>query len=609
MLVSVFDWFIKGKDYITLRELLKSDLKPKLVELFKKPRIKNNKVTQKFDNGNPLFIMPDFDPNQIQLSYPSGNQNISSLDDTLPILDEDTGATMRFNTNIIGEIHPHGNLLALAASIISSFINENAIAPKVSPSVTTWEEKVIHWLWSMICDPEKPPKDCGGRIVSGGTVANLTAVFIARDKFRYWAKNQGYSRKFKPCILISPHLHYSMVKAARIAGFTQEQFRRVEAENVWLINGKDVRNEIKAARSRGFHPIMVSALSGATEHGYIDKLEEINNTIKEYNSSFDGVPPIYFHIDAAYGGPFIMLKNCKELFKGLAMADAITLDGHKMLYCNYPCGGILVRNKGDLDLLTEHAPYILASKRAKWERKLIDTLANEIDPKDRSSFRKMQNEFQMPGGKWTLEGSRGIHGITQLFITLKVLGKEGLSSLLQHTIEMTKYLRQEISKTQQINGTRPALELLTDGPLNATLFRFVSSWKDRSTRIEVDNKINYLIPDYLMFHSDNKIRHYYIGSDKLLHLPKNEEKATKLLKKFINNVWRLNGYENGCPDNDWESIHSWWIYSKQKELPLYVLKTIVMHPYTNNQTIKGLIQAVMLAGIQIKKILEKGDQI
>ena len=87
-------------------------------------------------------------------------------------------------------------------------------------------------------------------------------------------------------------------------------------------------------------PFLVVGSAGTTNTGSIDPLPEMAALAQTHN--------LWFHVDAAYGGAFLLTQRGRERLAGIAEADSVTLDPHKGLFLPYGTGGILVRDKDRL---------------------------------------------------------------------------------------------------------------------------------------------------------------------------------------------------------------------------------------------------------------------
>jgi len=252
----------------------------------------------------------------------------------------------------------------------------------------------------------------------------------------------------------------------------------------------------------------------------------------------------------------------------------------------------------------------------------VNSLAQALGLGDISPLSDLEEEGRDNRGLRTLEGSRGVIGITQLYCTLKAFGPDGFEALLQNTLDMTAFLRDLIRGTRFKNDGLPALELITNGPLNQTLFRVVSNWQERTraSNIDLDNRINQLLPLYASWTQTresqppelrDKIRKlplvpFYVGADQLLgKLPKDEEKRVERIDTFLDYVWRINEEavlqdgRYGCPAEHKKGVHGWINSKKDSPQPLQVLKGVITHPYTDRAVLEKFVESIRLAAAKI----------
>lgn len=430
LMKNIFDWYINGGVSKDRNETI-----TQFLQEFGKADISAGNIDMIFSNRNPLNVQKAIEtaPSMEDLEHHYGKlgscrlpEEGKSLDKTLFILDESTEPTIRFNSNFMGELHPHDNMLAYFAKLLAGFTNENAIARCVSPSTTFIENKTVSWLADLVgydyseqhqLNPDArflPP----GTITSGGTVANLTGLLVARERLKrnLFAEKYGLDPNSKEIqniswgdlgrdgvLLCSKSAHYSMEKIGKYLEFGKQNVIRVDIDDCGRMKPKSLYQSIERCRQQGKQVIGVVATTGSTELGAIDPIDEITDITEGEG--------IYLHIDAAYGGGLLTSNNIKEKFKGIERADSVTIDGHKMLYTNYPCGGIVFRDKENLKFLDQNAAYIL------------DKFKGEINH-----------------GSFTIEGSRPTDGILQLYSSFIGLGREGYETIVNHVVELTNYL-------------------------------------------------------------------------------------------------------------------------------------------------------------------------
>lgn len=411
------------------------------------------------------------------------------LEDVLHNLDIKTDPSIRFNQNFLGEMHPHDNIPAFAASYISKFLNANAIVNPVSPSISYLENVTMRWVASLIgynlrdySFAEKhgltkeefdiiPP----GSIVSGGTVANITALLAARNRLgevkkkglaEYVGKEE--SKEYEGCVIFcSKAAHYSIKKAGNILGAGNDKVVEIETDSEGRMDIGCLEDEISKAKGGRKKILAVVATAGTTEQGAIDPLEKVADIAEREG--------IYFHVDAAHGGAFMASEKMRHKFKGIERADSVTVDGHKMFYTNYSCGCILFKDKVEPSAgLQEKAEYILSKSSEHYD-----------------------------SGNSTVEGSRSTDGILQLYASIKALGGEGYETVLGHAVDMAGYLANLVDAS-------PVLERIHDPEMNILCFRYVPEGWDRVLDAERIDRLNEDLNKEI--YNDGE---YYIGSTKV----------------------------------------------------------------------------------------------
>ena len=228
----------------------------------------------------------------------------------------------------LGYIPGGGIYTAALADYIADVTNEYTGMYYASPGGVALENEIIDWMKSIFGFPETAI----GNLTSGGSIANLIALTAARDKHKIKSNNICNS-----VIYMSPQVHHCINKALRIIGLEDVIIRHIKIDTKSRIDSKDLQTKIKTDKAEGLNPFLVIASAGTTDTGAIDPLQSIGEIAKENN--------IWYHIDAAYGGFFILTKKKKARFKGLDMADSLVIDPHKGLFLPYGLGAVLVKDK------------------------------------------------------------------------------------------------------------------------------------------------------------------------------------------------------------------------------------------------------------------------
>ncbi|WKK86767.2 pyridoxal-dependent decarboxylase [Marivirga arenosa] len=197
-------------------------------------------------------------------------------------------------------------------------------------------EDILH------CDSEYD-----GYVASGGTEANMQAVWIYRNYFL-----QEKKAKLNEIALISSSdAHYSSAKASNVL---QIDFFKVKVdENDRSISKEAVHETIEEAQSQGKKYFIIVANMMTTMFGSVDDVSVYTDTFQEKGLDFK------LHVDGAYGGfyyPFA--KSDNDLNFSNPHVNSITLDAHKMLQAPYGTGIFLIRKNWMHYANTQEASYV-----------------------------------------------------------------------------------------------------------------------------------------------------------------------------------------------------------------------------------------------------------
>lgn len=242
------------------------------------------------------------------------------------------------------------------AALVASSLNSNVTSWRSAPAATEIERTVVRWLAEMIgyADSEE---SCGGILTSGGSMANLVALYVAqRTQAReripaeasdgsaasaemagpHDASREGLWRAGAPMtIYASDQVHLSIPKAADVLGIGRGQVRSVPSDEEFRMDARALREMIEADARHGLRPFCVVASAGTVATGAVDPLGDIARVARERS--------LWFHVDGAYGALAAADASKRQLFAGLAEADSVSLDPHKWLYAPLDCGCLLLR--------------------------------------------------------------------------------------------------------------------------------------------------------------------------------------------------------------------------------------------------------------------------
>ncbi len=225
---------------------------------------------------------------------------------------------------------PGGGLpVAALAEWLATTVNRFTGFAATAPGLVAMEHGVIRWL----CGEFGLPRDAGGIVTTGGSMATLSAVVAARHA----RLGEEFGRG---TVYVTEHTHRCLAKAAAIAGIPASRIRTVPTTPELRMDVTAARRMIEADRAEGWRPFLLVGTAGTTDTGAIDPLGDLGRLARSED--------MWFHVDAAYGGFFQLTARGKSKFGGIEGADSITLDPHKGLFLPYGSGMLLVRDPSAL---------------------------------------------------------------------------------------------------------------------------------------------------------------------------------------------------------------------------------------------------------------------
>lgn len=200
-----------------------------------------------------------------------------------------------------------------------------------APGAVRMENQLVRWAADLVGYPD----GAGGHTASGGSIANLTAIATARD-----AHGITSAQVPRAVVYVTGQAHHSIAKALHLTGLAEAPVRRIAMDARHRMRPDALSAAIAADRATGLLPWLVVASAGTTDTGAVDPLDAIATTCADAGC--------WLHVDAAYGGFFLLTATGRALFRGIERSDSVVLDPHKCLFLPYGSGMVLVRDAARL---------------------------------------------------------------------------------------------------------------------------------------------------------------------------------------------------------------------------------------------------------------------
>lgn len=250
-------------------------------------------------------------------------------------------ATNKFFNQLFGGRNPKATL----GDLLAVMLNNSMYTYKVAGPQVGIEKEII----KNVCKIIKYPPNSSGTITSGGSMSNLIAMLMARDKACPEIRYQSYQKKIIG--YTSESSHYSIKKNAAICGIGTEQIRKIPTNKKGELSTDALKKAIQTDLNNNLTPFFINATAGTTVLGAFDNVEKISEIAKEFN--------LWLHIDGAYCGSVIFSKKYKHLLKGVEKADSFNFNAHKMIGTPLTCSVLVTQNKKYLyESLSMEADYL-----------------------------------------------------------------------------------------------------------------------------------------------------------------------------------------------------------------------------------------------------------
>ena len=263
----------------------------------------------------------------------AGSLNIDeapvSIDEALATLAEqvDSSGQNLGHSRFFGYIPSGGLYTGALGDYIAAAVNRYAGVDYAAPGAARLEHALIRWLAKEV----GYPASAQGDLASGGSIATLSAVAAARQRHDVRARDVENT-----VVYLTQLTHHCITKALQVAGMAECRLRLVPLDRHYRMDVEALDEAIKADRAAGLRPWLLAGSAGTTDLGTIDPLPALADAADQHG--------LWFHVDAAYGGSFVLCDEGRKRLAGMERSDSVVINPHKGMFLPTGLGIVLVRD-------------------------------------------------------------------------------------------------------------------------------------------------------------------------------------------------------------------------------------------------------------------------
>ncbi len=380
-------------------------------------------------NRNPDFVQ---DSSTLNLDIPQTGTDCRDL--LLEVRAQVLPRSLNLNNaRYMGHMDSAPLAITIWADALASAINNNMLSSELAPLFTQMETDLTKWFGQIF----GLGKNSFGTLTSGGSLANITALVVARNHIFPAIKSDGINfganfaanfpanfPKNKLVAFVSEAAHTSFDKGMNVIGLGSKNLIRIATNSSGQIELDILVAKIQEQLDLGNIPFFIGAIAGTTVTGAIDDLAAMAKIAQKFNC--------WFHVDAAYGGAAVLSPSWKYLLSGIEHADSITFNPQKWMWIARTCAMFLVKDRKHLvDGFDQTLPYM--------------------------------TENSVNFGNFNLQGTRRTDSL-KLWLALRSLGLEGYAKLIDASMQKAREFGAWVNNF-------PDLELVCEPTINIVCFR------------------------------------------------------------------------------------------------------------------------------------------
>lgn len=344
-----------------------------------------------------------------------------------------------------GWVQGNGTVLGMLSDMLASGMNPHMAGFDQAPKLV--EQQVLAWLIELMGMPE----ETSGILLGGGSMANITALVVARNaRAGFNVRELGLQNEQPKLVMYaSTETHGWAQKAAELLGLGNRALHRIPVDDQFRINVDALRQAVDEDRRAGHRPFCVIGNAGTVNTGAIDDLVALGQFCREED--------LWFHVDGAFGALARIAPSLASLVAGIEQADSVAFDLHKWIYLPFAVACVLVRDSNaHRDAFTMRPSYLAETSRG--------VIAGGL-----------------PFAERGLELTRSFRAL-KVWMSFKAHGVDVFARMIEQNVRQARYLAALIE-------AEPDLELVAPMPLNIVCFRFAPEGMDRDALNRVNEEI------------------------------------------------------------------------------------------------------------------------
>ncbi len=351
-----------------------------------------------------------------------------------------------------GNLHPRfwgwvqgtGTPLGMMAEMLAAAMNPHLAGFDQAPALV--EHQVVRWLAELMGFPA----NAGGVLVTGGTMANLLGLAVARHARAGWdVRAEGMEGGPRLTVYGSSETHGWIGKAVELMGMGRRSFRAIPVDSAYRIDVDALAAAVREDRAAGHRPFCVIGTAGTVNTGATDDLAAL--------ADLCAAEGLWFHVDGAFGAWAYASDALRPRVAGMERADSLGFDLHKWGYLPFECACVLVRDaQAHRAAFASTAPYLVMAQRGP--------TAGGLPFADRG-----------------IDLTRGFKAL-KVWMSFKAHGVDAIVRLVEQNVAQAQYL------AARVTGS-PALELLAPVPLNVVCFRYAPAGLSEARRNAVNEEV------------------------------------------------------------------------------------------------------------------------